>query len=251
MTTDEFENPDSTPLSPHDRPWRHPAELADAERARHLSAPPPLGRRLTAITVVASVISSIAVLIVAIPRGIEEGAFFDTDEPVTTTVAPAKGSGGGTLAILRGQHGTTSALPLGNGLWVVSSEAIARDGSRSLTSKDTTVVKQDPGIGLSIIRVNGGRNVARPDLSRYEERLSADRLGTLVVRDAFRVHDAAPEESLSHSSHEQLVPVNMASEVKGLAVATDALGRVVSVIVRHSHAQWAVTRDAFMSFINQ
>ncbi len=249
MATDEFENPDSTPLSPHDRSWRHPAELADAERARHLSAPPPLGRRLTAITVVASVISSIAVLIVAVPRGIEESSLFDGDDEVSTTVATAKGSAGSSLAVLRGAGGTTSALPLGDGLWVVSSTDITRNGSRTLTTKDISIVKSDPDIGLSIIRVDGGARVERPDFSHYEDNLSVDELADFTVRDAFQTHGFAPEESLSHSSHERLLPVNMETPIKGLAVVMDRLNRVVSVIVRHSHAQWAVTRDAFMSFI--
>ena len=72
MAADEFEREHKAPLSPDERIWRHPTELADVERNKHLAYQPRLGRRLTALTATISAIASLAILSVAIPKGIRE-----------------------------------------------------------------------------------------------------------------------------------------------------------------------------------
>ena len=53
-TGDEFDNGNASPVPPHEREWRHPAEVHAANRQRIAAeaAPPPVSRRTTGILAV-------------------------------------------------------------------------------------------------------------------------------------------------------------------------------------------------------
>lgn len=242
MTADEFENPDSSPVPPHDRTWRHPAELADAQRSAHLTAP-PLGRRLTAITVVVSALSSFVVLSIAVPRGIQEYSESSPDTTTTTVVAPVRGTAAGSLGILDGRLGATSALSLGNGRWLVATETLGGPG----TDKRYTVLREDRVTGLSVIRVAGGGSAPAVDLAHMHRALTSEQLSGFTIVDAFGRHEVAPEPSLTSQSKAGVHPVNMSSSIRGIALALDRKSRVVGVLVRHDHAQWSLTRETVQS----
>lgn len=248
MTTDDFENPDSTPVPPYDRSWRHPAEMADAQRSLHLGSAPPLGRRLTALTVIASTFASIAVLAVAIPKGIEDAAQANDEPDITTTVPPtAKGASNSSLAVVRGAKGSTTALSLGNGRWLVSSEALAATGP-SQTNPAFSVEKSDDVVGLSVIRVtNNTPSAPATDFTHLHEQLPVNELAKYKIFDAFQDHDVAPEPSLIMSSKDHAQPVNMKNPIKGVAVVVDDDQRLVGILVRHHHSEWSVTRRALLS----
>lgn len=245
MTTDEFENPDSSPVPPYDRTWRHPAEVADSARTTHLTNAPPLGRRLTAITVLASAVSSLVVLAIAVPRGVQEYGRDEPDSTSTTITAPVKGNAIGPLAILRGSRGSTSALSLGDGLWLVATESF--DASAVLSKASFSVVRQDRLAGVSIIRLINGASAPALDFSHLKSSLTSDQLSKYTIVDAFRQHEVAPEPSLTSRSKSGVHPVNMTSTIKGIALALDRRNRIVGVLVRHDHAQWSLTRDALLA----
>ena len=249
MTTDDFENPDSSPLPPFDRNWRHPAEVADTERTRHLGSAPPLGRRLTALTVIASVLTSLAVLTVAIPKGIEGYTQAEQDEGVspTSTMMPVKGSGKASIAVLRGTHGVTSALSLGNREWLVSSEAINTKNSSTSFSASFSVVRENKNVGLSVIRMNAATNIPAFNRDKIVGQLTTEQLEDCHIIDAFQVHKLASEPSLASQRLSDSHPVNMETSIKGIAVALNKAGDIVGVLVRKGHAQWAVSRDALLS----
>lgn len=247
MTADEFENPDSSPLPPYDRDWRHPAEVANSERAQHLGIAPPLGRRLTALTVIASLLTSVAVLAVAIPKGIEEYAQVDQDAATTTTLARVKGAVASSLAVLRASTGTTTALSLGNQTWLVATESIAKQPSSTVSTSSFEVLREDKRLGLSVIRISGAETIPPIDIGDVDEELTIDELRHCHIIDAFQTHTLASEPSLSSQQMDHSHPVNMETAVKGLAVAVNKAGKIVGVIVRKGHAQWAVSRDALLS----
>lgn len=247
MTTDDFENPDSSPIPHYDRGWRHPAEIADSARSQHLGPTPPLGRRLTALTVIASVLASVAVLTVAIPKGIEEYTQVAPEPVVTTTVPRIKGALQSSLAILRGVHGTTSALSLGENQWLVSTEALAQKHSSTLSTEKYSVVRTNESLGLAVIRATSGVSAPAVDISHFKKLLTSDELPKYQILDAFQVHDVAPEPSISLQNNTDVHPVNMANAIKGLAVVLDSKGHVIGLLVRRGHAQWSVTRRAFLS----
>jgi hypothetical protein len=248
VTTDDFENPDSSPVPHYERDWRHPAEFADAERSRHLGSAPPLGRRLTALTVIASVLTSVAVLTVAIPKGIEEYTQFEAEtSATTTTIVRVKGSLASSIAVLRGPHGTTSALSLGNRQWLVSSESVAVKKSSALTNQTYTVIRTNEAIGLTVIAVKNGIEVPAVDFFRVESSLTSRELSKYQIMDAFQSHEVALEPSISLHQTTDAHPVNMASPIKGVAVVMNRQGHLVGVLVRRGHAEWALTRQAFLS----
>lgn len=247
VTSDDFENPNSSPVPHYDRLWRHPAEIADSARSQHLGPTPPLGRRLTALTVIASVLASVAVLTVAIPKGIEEYTQLVPEPTVVTTAPRVKGAVQSSLAVLRGVHGTTSALSLGGNQWLVSTEALAQKQSSTLSAEKYSVVRSDESLGLAVIRSTSGGAAPAINVTHFKKRLTSEELSKYQILDAFQEHDVSPEPSISLQNTIDVHPVNMTNAIKGLAVVLDSDGHLVGLLVRRGHAQWSVTRRAFLS----
>lgn len=248
MTTDDFENPNSSPVPPYDRNWRHPAEVADTERSRHLGVAPPLGRRLTALTVIASVLTSLAVLTVAIPKGIEgytQG--FDDDATPLITTPPAKTSGMVKIVGLRGLANTTSALSLGQGRWLVASEDITPRRFPAQFGRSFTVIRENRNLGLSVIQIDAEEDVPAINTDAMDSLLTSDDLHDCHIVDAFQTHVLSPEPSLKTQEVDDSHPVNMETSIKGLAVAINKMGDIVGVLVRKGHSQWAVSRKALLA----
>ena len=221
--------------------------MADAQRSLHLGTAPPLGRRLTALTVIASTLASVAVLVVAIPRGIEEQALAEDDDITTTTISTrTKNALKSSLAVMRGSRGSTTALSLGNGKWIVSTEALKAVGP-SQKEQTYSVVKSDDTVGLSVITVADTTSAPAVDLTRLHERLAVDQLASYTIFDAFQNHEAAPEPSFTLNNRAQAQPVNMETPIKGLAVVINKSNDIIGILVRHHHAVWSVTRDVVMS----
>lgn len=247
MTSDEFENPDSSPVPPYERNWKHPAEVADSERTRHLGSSPPLGRRLTALTVIASVLASLAVLTVAIPKGIEEYTQVEeSDETSVMTAPPVKSSGLASIEGLRGLANATSALSLGKRRWLVATEDISPRRFPAEYGTAFIVLREDKSIGLSVIEIAAGEDVPAIKTEAIESQLTNHELHGCNIVDAFQTHTLASEPSLasSHDGHSQ--PVNIETSIKGLAVALNKAGDIVGVLVRKGHSQWAVSRSALL-----
>lgn len=252
MTTDDFENPDSSPLPPYDRNWRHPAEVADTERSRHLGVSPPLGRRLTALTVIASVLTSLAVLTVAIPKGIEgytqnldNDVIANSDTlPVATTVPSVKGSGLTSISGLYGLNNATSALSLGNRTWLVASEDITMRKVSAAYGASFSVLRENKEMGLSVIRINSGVMMPAVTFDNIDEQLTSEELPDCRIVDAFQVHTLASEPSLDLQPLDDSHPVNMETSVKGLAVVLNNQQEIVGVVVRNAHAHRIVPKKA-------
>jgi hypothetical protein len=247
VTTDDFENPNSSPVPPYDRDWRHPAEVANNERTRHLGSSPPLGRRLTALTVIASVLTSLAVLAVAIPKGIEGYTQTDDDDIVTASTVPAvKGSGLVSITGLRGLNGTTSALSLGNRLWLVATEDIKPKRFVAPDGAAFTVLRENQTVGLSVIQINAGENIPAIQTDTIADQLTTDELSDCRIVDAFQVHTLASEPSLVSQSFDDSHPINLDTSIKGLAVALNKRQEIVGVLVRTAHAHRLVSKDALL-----
>ncbi|MDP5069122.1 MAG: hypothetical protein NWP35_06390 [Ilumatobacteraceae bacterium] len=65
MSTDDFNTPSSSGPDP-----LHPAERSAAHSSEFIMNPPPVGRRLSAVTASISVFASLVVLAIAVPKGI-------------------------------------------------------------------------------------------------------------------------------------------------------------------------------------
>lgn len=87
MSHDEFDNPDSAPVPPHERQWRHPSEFAQDQRRAYETAlaAPPLSKRIALASISVSLVCSVALLSVTIPKGVDRLAS-DDSVPDTTVV---------------------------------------------------------------------------------------------------------------------------------------------------------------------
>lgn len=252
MTTDDFENPDSSPVPPYDRNWRHPAEVADSHRSHHLGSSPPLGRRLTALTVIASALTSIAVLTVAIPKGIEGYAQDSANDAAapTTTIWPIKGSQQAqqSIFVLTLPQGTTSAIPLGNNEWLVASEALTPATTAANFTPRYSVVRHSADLGLSVIRINLAVDMPALAMDNIVEAPTTDDLADCHIVDSTQAHVLASEPSLASEKLDNFHPVNIETRIKGLAIAINKRGHVIGVLVRKGHAQWVVSKKALREF---
>lgn len=70
MDDDKDRDIPNAPLPPHERGWRHPAEIGEWSRTTDelISSAPPLSRRLTAVIAGLSLVLSLVVVAIAIPR---------------------------------------------------------------------------------------------------------------------------------------------------------------------------------------
>jgi len=260
VSADEFENQHQAPVPAYERTWRHPAEIADAARTDFLATPPAISRRLTAFTATISLVASVAVLTVAIPKGIN--AYREQDEatqqslPVSnTTGALVKNFSLTDMAVITGDSGSTSALSLGNGLWIVSSDDIAASTSlwvASASGQDIAVdvVASDRASGLALVHCQDKSTWGtEPDLTHLIDPKY------IVDMSKYRVVDSAtsvtftPQPSLSTSSASADVPINSTDTIHGLATVRDTNGQLVGIVVRRHHSAWMLNKASIIRTI--
>lgn len=89
---DEFDD-DIAPLPPHERVWRHPAEVHHEARLRHSAeaALPPIGRRFAMVVGMVSLAVSFSLLLVTVPKGLSSTSAV-VPAPPATVQAPPKGA---------------------------------------------------------------------------------------------------------------------------------------------------------------
>ena len=256
MTSDEFEREHDAPLSPDERMWRHPAEHADAERNKHLSVIPPLGRRLAALTATVCVVVSISVLAIAIPKGISEYADSEA-EIITTTVpiAPIKGSSKPLIAVADGSKGPTTAVSLGHDCWVVATDAV--DISQPIwltleTGEEFPVrylsQSEDGSAALLHLTTNFPQEIPE-DWDSYLVPHSSRELSRYLMIDMHGVHRLSNEESLLLRGKKSDLPLTVDSPIKGAAAILDDKESVVGVAVVSDHGTWFLRKESLHSML--
>lgn len=260
MTADEFEREHKAPLSPDERFWRHPTELADVERNKHLSHAPPLGRKLTAITATVSAIASLAILSVAIPKGIRE--FSETEAEaeaiaVTTTIdiPQVKNALTTLVATATGTKGSTTAISIASDAWVVAAEAV--DIKKPLwltlesgqevqvpyfsTSEDATVI---------LLRLTADQSPAlAKKWDQYLNPLSPAELENFPIVDRHGVHHLGYEQSVRHQANPKELPLLTDSPIDGAAAFIDKMMNVVGVAFDSHHSTWFLPKDSLLSLL--
>lgn len=259
MTADEFEREHHAPLSPDERIWRHPTELADVERNKHLLHSPPLGRRLTALTATMSAIASLAILSVAIPKGIREFSEAQAIAATTTTVdIPfVKSALSSLVTTASSDKGVTTAISLGPDAWVVAAESV--DTSQPIwltldsgeevrvpyicTNKDETVV-------LLRLTANKSPEVARK-WDKYLQPSSPTELEKFSIIDRYGVHYLGHEHSVRLQAKPKDFPLLTDSPIDGVAAFIDKMMNVVGVAFDSHHSTWFLPKDALMALLTQ
>lgn len=237
-------------MPPHERTWRHPAEVGEWSRdqIRLVAAPPPLSRRLTAVIAGASILLSAAVLVVSIPR-LENGG--DDDDGASSgelrgaTTSSAAPSGRDPVTALPAGHFAAGNDAAGNFLVAAaddvggSADAVIAVGDRSPLA--ATVVHVDDVLGVALLevaeRVLGVESQVsgsgRPPESGDEVWLE-DGDGRATIR---------ARVGLSTTRKDGLVPLDVDGKVRGVRRAYGAEGTLLGVAVHHHHATWLVTSE--------
>ena len=255
MTDDEFDVPNPAPVPPHDRTWRHPAEHSFAEREQHFATSVPLGRRLTALTAFVSVVSSVAVLVVAIPKGIST-ATDDAEDIAQTSVPFAKGSVAGLATVEDETAQATPAIPLGHNCWLVSATDINLNSETWMTTTDGARIKVAP---VEVMEDSGVVVVKATQKIDIDADIALTELAdgaALNDYNQYRVIDAATQNllslapSLSLSNNSRDIPVTTSSPIGSLAAVVDDAERIVGVVVRRGQSTWMLGKETLRSIMD-
>jgi len=256
VSTDEFENQDSAPVPAYDRTWRHPAEMADAARTDFLATQPRISRRLTAFAAGISVVASGAVLAIAIPKGISsyrDNAEAEIQVSPSTTVSRVKNYSPKEMTVIKSDTGTTSALSLGKGVWIVASGDIAAATSLSITSESgldapVKIVATDSATGLALVHCEDKSAWGTaPDLSRLIDPTQISDLSKYRIVDTATSETFVAHPSLSTNNGSTDMPLNSTDTIHGLATVRDSQGQLVGIVVRRDHSIWMLNKASIIS----
>lgn len=261
VTDDEFDAPAPAPVPPQDRTWRHPAEHSFEARAQHFSSAIPLGRRLTALSTVVSVTASIAVLVVAIPKGIST-TIAEQDDVSQTSVPAVKGNVPGLATVEDASAQATPAIPLGHNCWLLSADHIDHDTDTWMTTEDGQRVKVSKvgaveDSGVVVVKASGVDLVSAAD--EMNEFVALGELvdgSTLDDFNQFNVVDAATQRvvglspSLAISNDTRDIPVMTTLPITGLGAVVDEDERIVGVVVRRGYSTWMLGKETLQAIMD-
>lgn len=248
MTDDEFDAPHPAPMSPHDRAWRHPAEHSFAQRELHFSESPPLGRRLTALTAVVSLMSSVAVLVVAVPRGISTLAE-EIPEIPQLTVPMVKGNVVGFATIVDSNDKSALAIPLGNGCWLVSTTDLDPQLPKWITTSDgqrfeVSTIGQIEDSQLAVLKaISFNPSDLESNTYALSTQTPFDDYNKYRVMDTQTYDLFSLSPSLAMSGTYSDIPVMTPAPVRSLAVVLDDIERIVGVVVRRGYSTWMLGKE--------
>ena len=256
MTADEFDKEHHAPLAPDERMWRHPAEQADVERNKHLSHSLPLGRRLTALTASVCVIASIAILATAVPKGISD--YIDSEAVAGTsapTIPPVKSAAMPLLATVNGAKGSTTAVSLGQGTWLVSTESIDITERMWLTPESGEelqvqyISKSIDGLAALLhLTPNSPMQLAK-EWSNYLTPENSAELRQFSIVDILGVHHLTEEESFQLRENIQTLPVYLDTPISGAAAVVDERMSVVGIVVTSEHSTHFLHKTVLLSLL--
>jgi hypothetical protein len=254
VTDDEFDAPHPAPVSPHDRSWRHPAEHSFAQRQQHLTTTPPLGRRLTALSAAVSVVSSVAVLIVAIPKGISV-VEDDLGEIPETSVPVVKGNVQAFATIVDARDRTTPAIPLGNGCWLVSAADLDAQSPKWITTPEGQRISVNTvgEIKESDLVIVKSSSLQTPVMQVTFEGPTSDTSTENYKK--YKVMDTATNTlfslapSLTMTPATPDIPVMTPAPIRNLAVVVDEAERIVGVVVRRGYSTWMLGKETLAAIM--
>lgn len=234
--------------------WRHPAELADAARNDSLATTPPLGRRLLALTAAVSLVASVAVLFIAVPKGISE--YTDTEVTATTQQSlRIKGSLTPALAVANGSKGATTAVSLGTGIWIVASDSVDTQDPIWITLENGEVIEAlTTSVSDKLALLSQSPNAKTQMSIEWDSYLSPNSMADLK---GFRIVDIHGTHRLGHEQSIRLlgdvtdVPLTTETQIEGVAAVIDKNQNVVGVASMSHHGCWFVSKESLISLVKQ
>lgn len=238
------------PVPPHERAWRHPAEVGEwnRDRIRLVAEPPPLSRRLTAVIAGASIVLSAAVLVVSIPRLENSGdeAPVSTGEVrgVTTTAAAPSGAPDPVAALPAG-HFASGGGVAGNYLVAAADDVGGLSGALIAVGNRTplaaTVVHVDELLGVALLEV--AEQALGAESLVAAARTSPESGDEVFIEDADGRPTIRCRVGVGTTRKDGLLPLDVDAKVRGVRRAYGADGALLGVAVHHHHATWLVTSE--------
>lgn len=212
--------------------------------------PPPLAKRIVLLTATISLLTSCAVLFVAIPKGIDE--YVERAES-TTTVPLVKGNAVAQMGTLTVGNITSCAINYGNGRWVASSDRLgdASTGYVSTAGAESIKVRlfrsaSEPYLVLasatSDFEVPGGDFAGKFPNPRQ--------LSMATVTDCLNNQSMSVKPTPTQFADENEMPVYVDGDINGLAIVTSADNQIIGFVCEHDHSQWFLPLRAFGDLFN-
>lgn len=259
MSERERDDEQPAPLPAYERTWRHPAERAAQERRdyQRAAAPPPLSRRALTYIGALGLVAAIAVLSVAVPKGISDLATRGTDPrtPPTdpTSSVPIKGFTVNPALFVAGSHGVSSALPVGNGHLVAALEDVTSRDEVWITLPTgeevaADIVAADGDSGLALLRV-GPPDTARLPGSLFDfasalkdggASFDPGALENVRLIDTDGDQHATAADGVSTGALRPFLLVDTPRAVSGVAAVVGPRNRAVGVAVRKAQTTWLI-----------
>lgn len=232
-----------------DREWQHPAERAATGSPGFIMNPPPLGRRLAMLTATVSVIASIAILVVAVPKGVDE--YVDEPEP-TTTLSIVKGAISDEYAVISTANGKTCGINVSNGTWIVAADEVRDDTAAWVETsggeRTEAIVSRSSALpALAVVQVE-----TRPTAVASQAPLSlvaADEVHKYSVVDcisrakmSLRITPSVQQSSVS-------IPVYVNGDINGIGAVVDEKNKLVGLVYEHDHAERLLEGETFVAFM--
>lgn len=248
--SDEFDNENDAPLPPHERTWRHPAEVSNALRHEQTlkATPPPIGRRAAALVAFVSIVASATVMLVTVQKGVSDPVTELTD--ASTTSLPAK------------TGPATGAVPVVHAYddyFVVPSADVTGDrltatlpGDETFDAEVVTAIKEK---GISIIRHRAAtlRNLPYPSepdpvTQQPSSFVAVDRSGQRLTANVGLSSDSSSTDVDMRSRHGWF-PLDVDGVINGVA-ALYAGAQLDGIAVRHNHMHFGISLDGLADYVN-
>jgi hypothetical protein len=267
VSHDEFDNPDSAPVPPYERQWRHPSEFAAEVRHQHTNAltAPPLSKRIALASVTVSIICSVAILAVTIPKGVDRFAS-DDDIPGTTVVrSPMATKVKNAMPSVGESNSEDSARALAMGdsdLLIAPSDTVSEDGTIPITTKDGDiihchVIARDESTGLAILQIPRDDDMPSFKLNGIADRDAVDDfdINDLMVIEPITGMAISSQLSISTKTIELAtltgaVPLDVDIRINGISVVVNNKNKIVGVAFTRNHATWMLPMKLVRKLIN-
>jgi hypothetical protein len=266
VSHDEFDNPNSAPVPPYDRQWRHPSEVANDQRRQYETAlaAPPLSKRIALASITVSLVCSLALLSVTIPKGVggltSEDSVPDTTvvrSPIATKVKNATAAVGQS-----NKNDSVRALAVGDSdLMIAPTDTMNADGTVPITTNDGEtihchVLARDEATGLAILdlpdtdnsspRLAGIADVDAVDEFDINDLMIIEPITGIAVSGQLSISSATIDPATTTGA----VPLDVDIQINGVAVVVNKKSKVVGVAFTRNHATWMLPMKTVRKLIN-
>lgn len=243
----------------NDHRWQHPAERAAESKPDLIVTAPPISKRLTALTAMMSLLASVIVLIVAVPKGIEDYRE-DAEEFIPTSVPVKSHAMPHILATAKSSIGLTSAVSVGNGVWVIALNMVSpgQDVTITTPSGSASVIRQVatfPESGISVLHCVASCTTEQEiNIKELSDPRNITDFNQVRVVDAFSEQAMQMSPSVAMVGQSPDSPIHVDEAINGVAVALNEANTVVGIVVRKNHSNWLLGKenlDAIVNWVNK